>query len=53
MGNTFEVTYWGKSDFSNGYSDRQLWQGESFIAAIFNLIKAKRAGHACVSLKWR
>lgn len=53
MGNTYEVEVWRYSDIVDGYRNEQFWRGESFIAALWNLWKAKREGYGCVRLAWR
>ena len=58
MGNTFEVQVWGRAhvlgEFDLGeYRYTQFWAGQNFLSAIWNMIKAKRAGYGCVTLHWR
>lgn len=51
MGTKFEIEVWKKSD--GGCAYEEFWRGESLIAALWNLYKAKREGHGCVTLHWR
>ena len=59
MGSTFEIEVWKKTEsgWHDGRGDQygyeQFWRGESWIAAAWNYIKAKRQGHGCVTLHWR
>lgn len=54
MGNKYEVTVWGRHwGEKEGYSDRQIWQGEWLISALWQLWRAKRLGFGCTSLKIR
>ena len=52
MGNTYEVSVWeNHSDGMYGY--RTKYDGESFLKAIYMMIKLKRAGIGCVKFEWR
>jgi hypothetical protein len=52
MGNTWEIEVWNQQPEGHwGYSD--FWCGESCFAAVWNFIRAKRAGYGCVTLHWR
>ena len=51
MGYTFTIEIWVLGD--NGYEYQEYWAGSSFIKAMFQMIKAHREGHGCVTLHWR
>lgn len=52
MGNTWEIEVWTQlEEWGYGYS--HFWSGESWIAAVWNLVKAKRKGYGCITLHWR
>jgi hypothetical protein len=51
MGNKFTVEVWCED--SDGYFWDTEWQGESFVIALWQLIKAKRLGCGCTRLMWR
>lgn len=61
MGNTFEIQAWEQvvkdafwdDAFPLEYHYVTKWTGESFLAAVWNLIKVKRQGFGCVTLSWR
>lgn len=54
MGNTYTVEVYKRRDWGDySYGYETTWQGESFIRAIIELIKAKRKGHGCTTLSWR
>ena len=54
MGNTWEVQVWKRSgDGISQWHYEQFWQGESALAALWHMVKAKRAGYRCVMLTWR
>lgn len=53
MGNTYTVEVWKKREWGDTYGNEMIWQGESFLRAIIELIKAKRLGYGCVTLDWR
>ena len=54
MGNTWEIQVWKPIEWRGGeYGYEEFWSGQSCIDAFWNLIKAKRAGHGCVTLHWR
>ena len=51
MGSKYEVMVFGEI---TDYEHRNFWRGESFIYALWNMIKAKRKGvYGCVTLYWR
>ena len=52
MGYKWQVEVWRK--FYEGYGYESYWEGNSFIAAMLNLYKAKREfKKSCVTLHWR
>lgn len=55
MGNKFEVWVWVHLELSGDdtYSYNQYWRGQSFIKAIYHLLKAKQKGYGCVKLEYR
>jgi len=55
MGCEFTVEVWKRRDWGmdNSYHYEMVWQGESLLAALWNLLKAKRLGHGCTTLSWR
>ena len=53
MGNTYTVEVWKKRDWDDSYGYEMIWQGESFLRAIIELVKAKRLGYGCTTLSWR
>ena len=53
MGNTLEIQVWKFVDWRDAYAYEEYWRGESWIAALWNFLKAKREGHGCVTLHWR
>lgn len=54
MGSTWEVRVWKPLDWNGGeYGYEQVWQGESALSALWQMVKAKRAGYGCVTLGWR
>jgi len=55
MGNTFEVYAFLKlyDGFTNNYSYVEKYRGESFLKAIFTIIKLKINGVNCVKFEWR
>lgn len=54
MGNTFTIEVWGPFDHRNAdYAYAEFWRGDSPLAALWHLIRAKRAGFGCVKLEWR
>lgn len=53
MGWKWEVSYWGPSNRSLGYEYYTAYYGPSLLAAIWAMIKCKRAGHGCIKLEWR
>ena len=54
MGNTWEIKVWKQIEWKNMEWDYEpFWQGESWLSAMWYLIKAKRQGHGCVTLHWR
>lgn len=53
MGNTYSVEVWKKREWGDTCDYEIIWQGESFVRAIIELIKTKRLGYGCVTLNWR
>lgn len=55
MGNTWEIKVWTRLEEwrGGGYGYVEFWRGQSWMAAVWNFIKAKRAGYGCVALHWR
>ena len=53
MGNTFEIQVWAARIGEPGYRYVEYWRGESLFQMIIQMVKAKRAGHGCVTLYWR
>ena len=54
MGNKFEIQVWKQIEGrDNEYAYEEFWRGESYLLAGWNFIKAKRAGHGCVTIHWR
>lgn len=53
MGNAWEIQVWKYRDWAEDYGYEEFWRGESCVVALWNLFKAKRAGHGCVTLHWR
>jgi len=54
MGWTYEIEAWEPYPYPDErYHYVTKWTGESFLAAIWNLIKVKRQGFGCVTLHWR
>lgn len=55
MGYTWEIEVWERIDkgsyYTYGY--KQFWYGDSFLSAVWNFLKAKRAGYGCITLHWR
>jgi hypothetical protein len=51
MGNTWTIEVW--AEFMGKYRYLEFWRGQSWIGAIWHLIKAKRKGYGCVTLHWR
>ena len=45
MGNTWVIEIWKRIEWrGNEYGYEDFWRGESWIAALWNLAKAKREG---------
>lgn len=54
MGSKYTIKVWGQhSDWTTEYSNLMVWQGESFIAALWQLMKQRRAGYGCVTFECR
>jgi len=54
MGNTWEANAWKRrSDKPDEYHYIQVYAGESFVLALWNMWKCKRSGDGCVKLEWR
>jgi hypothetical protein len=58
MGNKYTVQVWGQhwkevGLHNESYSYRAVWAGESLIAALWNLFKARRLGFGCTTLEMR
>jgi hypothetical protein len=56
MGCKYTVQVWGKHwerVGDDGYSYLQVWQGQSLMRALWELVKAKRLGFGCTTLEWR
>lgn len=54
MGNKYTVQVWGKHwGPDEGYTYRAVWQGESLIAGLWNLFRARRLGFGCTTLECR
>lgn len=53
MGNTWTIEIWQKNEDIGCYEDVEFWRGESFFAAMWNMLKAKKTGVGCVKLYWR
>ena len=54
MGNTWEIQVWKPIEWRGGeYGYEEFWRGQSWMAAAWNFLKAKREGHGCVTLHWR
>ncbi len=54
MGNTWEVKAWRQvNDKDDVYHYIQVYSGESFVMALWNMWKCKRSGDCCVKLEWR
>ena len=53
MGSKYEVTIWVYDEVSMTGKEKRFWAGESFIAALWNMRKAKKTGSGCISLLWR
>ena len=54
MGNTWEIQVWKSIEWQGGaYGYEEFWRGESWIAALWNFLKAKRKGYGCITLHWR
>jgi hypothetical protein len=53
MGNTFEIHVWAARPREHGYEYFEYWRGESLLQMMIQMVKAKRAGHGCVTLHWR
>ena len=51
MGWVWEVKVWREIDNIYGY--HSYWRGDSFVMAVFNMLKAKRKGWGCIALEWR
>ena len=53
MGYKYEIyAYYWSDDFEE-YRDNEFWRGESFIAAMYQLLKAKSKGYGCVTFYLR
>ncbi len=54
MGITLEVLVWKPIEWRGGeYGYEEFWRGENLLAAIWQLVMAKRQGYGCVTLHWR
>lgn len=55
MGNKYTVEAWGNHwhHKTGELSYMEVWRGENFFMAVWQLIKAKRKGYKCVKLEWR
>jgi hypothetical protein len=53
MGTTWEVAVWEKLEWSADFGYREFYSGNCWIFALWNFVRAKRAGYKFVSLHWR
>ena len=52
MGNTFEVLAWEAAE-GGEYYWLEIYRGESFFKAMYNLLWARYQGWKCIKLEWR
>lgn len=63
MGNKYYIRAWGQHNqdwmtnpmerVDPGYSDKEMWRGQSLLQALYMLWKIKRQGWGCVTLECR
>lgn len=53
MGNKYTVSAWHYNKHSTLHDGIEHYAGESFLAALWHLAKAKRSGARYVNLEWR
>lgn len=56
VGSKYTVQVWGKHWShvgDDGYSYREVWAGQSLVAALWNLLKARHLGFGCTTLECR
>lgn len=53
MRNTWSVEIYGQWFGAREYSFLQVWQGKSFIKALWAMRKYRQDGTGCIKLEWR
>jgi hypothetical protein len=53
MGSKYSVQVWGRWLPGEDYSYTMVWQGQSFLQALWELVKARRLGFGCTKLECR
>lgn len=53
MGNTYTIVWWDYDEENRYGTNMTYWQGESFIMAVINFFKCKKAHPNCVRFEWR
>ena len=53
MGNRYEVYKWEFHTLLQEWRYEEVYCGQSFVKAMWNMWQAKRNGTGCVKLEWR